>query len=582
MATTDPLIGTMIDDYAIQSLIGRGGMARVYDGYDQNLHRHAAIKVIDSHLIAGDEREEYYERFQREARSIARLRHPNIVQIYRFGQIADNYYMAMEFISGEDLRQLLKHHNAKGTMMPNALVLKIMRAMASALDYAHEQGVIHRDIKPSNILVTEDGTAILTDFGLALNVPEGTVGNTFGSAHYIAPEQAVSSAQAVAQSDLYSLGVVLYEMLTGRVPFDDASAMSVALKHLSDPPPPPSHLNPDISMEVEQVILKVLSKEPEDRYDTGAEFILMLERAFSMTDEEETHKLAVDRDASKPRPLSAAALPQVQASVTPPPKPSNVERTQPEPASIPAAYQQSPATIHDLEKTSARLKQLEADEKRSAQQIIVLGIAAALLLMIIFGVIVFTATDTPTSPTQTVVMAAGITEEVTNIPTETPPTEAATDVPSPEPTEPPAVIPPTDIPPTSTPTEPQMSVILEYDERSFVVRNPNEMTVNVQSLRFIQDAREEPIEIDATLWESGNFGSTDLPTNRCLQFWITSFARPQREPNCQFLSAWNGLGNSEAFWIGEEGQSFVVQINGSTVVNCPVNSGTCTVPVVVE
>src|SRR5205823_9424120 len=132
-------------------------------------------------------------------------------------------------------------------------------------------GVIHRDIKPSNIMLDNENRAILTDFGLALSTAEGTLGDTFGSAHYIAPEQAVSSAKAVPQSDLYSLGICLYEMLTGKVPFDDPSAMSVALKHLNEPPPPPRLYNPNISDAVEQVIFKILDKDPLLRYETGAQ-----------------------------------------------------------------------------------------------------------------------------------------------------------------------------------------------------------------------------------------------------------------------------------------------------------------------
>ena len=268
-------------DYTIQSLLGRGGMARVYRGYDENLERFAAVKVIDAQLLAGDDSDEYYTRFQREARSIARLRHSNIVGIYQFGQAGSDYYMAMVFVDGKDLRQILKEHNRNGTFMPKERVMKVMRAMTDALDYAHEHGVIHRDVKPSNILVTDDDTAVLTDFGLALNVPEGTIGNTFGSAHYIAPEQAVSSAQAVPQSDLYSLAICLYEMLTGRVPFDDKSAMSVALKHLSDLPPRPSEVNGEISPAVEDVLMKALEKEPQDRYETGAELMAALDEAFA-------------------------------------------------------------------------------------------------------------------------------------------------------------------------------------------------------------------------------------------------------------------------------------------------------------
>jgi hypothetical protein len=161
-------------------------------------------------------------------------------------------------------------------------MLHILRDVASALDYAHEQGVIHRDVKPSNVMLEKrSGRAILMDFGLALSIHEGTTGDTFGSAHYIAPEQAISSAKSVSQSDLYSLGVVIYEMLAGKVPFDDPSAMSVALKHLNEVPPPPSLYNPDLPPQVEAVIMRVLDKDPHRRYRTGSELIDALETAFA-------------------------------------------------------------------------------------------------------------------------------------------------------------------------------------------------------------------------------------------------------------------------------------------------------------
>src|SRR5687768_3168543 len=160
-------------------------------------------------------------------------------------------------------------------------VVRVMRDVAGALDHAHAGGVIHRDVKPSNVMITADGHAVLTDFGLALSVPEGSIGNTFGSAHYIAPEQAISSANAVPQSDFYSLGIVLYQMLVGKVPFDDPSAMSVALKHLSDPPPPPRLYNPTIAPEVEAVILKMLEKEPSKRFENGDAFMRALEAAVN-------------------------------------------------------------------------------------------------------------------------------------------------------------------------------------------------------------------------------------------------------------------------------------------------------------
>jgi serine/threonine protein kinase len=277
----DPLIGRKLGDYSIESLLGRGGMSRVYVGYDEYLDRYAAIKVISDDLTDTDEAE-YARRFQREARAIARLRHPNIVGVYQFGRSTGIYYMAQVLLEGTDLRLLLKAYAERGLRMPAPEIVRVVRDIASALDYAHEQGVIHRDIKPSNIILERTTSrAILMDFGLALSLPEGTLGDTFGSAHYIAPEQAVSSASAVPQSDLYALGVVVYEMATGTVPFDDPSVMSVALKHLNDPPPPPTLHNPDLPPAVEQVILRALEKEPARRFRTGAAFADALERAYA-------------------------------------------------------------------------------------------------------------------------------------------------------------------------------------------------------------------------------------------------------------------------------------------------------------
>jgi serine/threonine-protein kinase len=250
----DPLIGRKLGDYKIIEMLGRGGMARVYKGYDEKLQRFAAVKVTSVESSSVD-MAEVTERFFREARAIARLRHPNIVGVYQLDQFDDDqYFMAMAFIEGRDLRQILREYNEQGRRMPAEEILNIVLGIGSALDYAHSQGVIHRDVKTSNIMLDKDGTPILTDFGLVLSAWEGTLGHTFGSPHYIAPEQAVSSDKATAASDLYSLGICTYEMLVGKVPFDDPSAMSVALKHMHDTPPSPRTFVPTLAPAIDHAV----------------------------------------------------------------------------------------------------------------------------------------------------------------------------------------------------------------------------------------------------------------------------------------------------------------------------------------
>lgn len=275
----DPLLGKKLGDYTVQELLGRGGMARVYKGFDERLQRYAAVKVISGDMILSDQAE-YTERFRREARAIARLSHPNIVGVYQFGEYDGGYYMAMAFIEGRDLRQILKNYDEWSLDLPLSDIVNIVRGIGLALDYAHGRGVIHRDVKPSNIMLDAENHPVLTDFGLALDSNEGTLGDTFGSAHYIAPEQAISSAKAVPQSDIYSLGVCVYEMLTGRVPFDDPSAMAVALKHLNERPSSPRQLNPDLPVAIDAVMEKVLEKDPNKRYVNGQQFAQALEIAL--------------------------------------------------------------------------------------------------------------------------------------------------------------------------------------------------------------------------------------------------------------------------------------------------------------
>lgn len=268
--TDDPLIGRQLANFRVERAIGRGGMAQVYYGQDIKLKRPVAIKVID---VRHRDKPAYAKRFVREAQTIAKWRHEHIIQIYYANNKADLYYFVMEYIDGQDLSQIIAKYKTRGKLMPQAEVLRIGRAVASALDYAHQKGIVHRDVKPPNVIVAKNGRVVLTDFGLALDIEQGSLGEVFGSANYVAPEQARHSADAVPQSDLYSLGVMLYEMLTGRVPFEDPSATTVAIQHLTVPPPPPRKLNPKLDKATEAVLLKALSKAPNKRYQSGAELM---------------------------------------------------------------------------------------------------------------------------------------------------------------------------------------------------------------------------------------------------------------------------------------------------------------------
>ena len=281
MPGNDPVIGTVLGSYEIVEAVGEGGMARIYKGYHAELKRYAAIKVVNWGL---QEDPEFTERFRREAQAIASLRHPNIVQIFDFGQYHGGYFMAMEFIDGTDLARHLHQMGKDQTLLSETEITTIMKDVAAALDYAHSRDVIHRDVKPSNIMINSEGQSILTDFGLVMlpsQKSQATIGNTFGTPHYVAPEQAISSAAAVTASDIYSLGVVLYEMVTGQLPFDDESPLSVALKHISQIPTPPSVVNPRLPREVEVIVLKTLAKEPADRFTTAGELAEALEVAWT-------------------------------------------------------------------------------------------------------------------------------------------------------------------------------------------------------------------------------------------------------------------------------------------------------------
>lgn len=274
------LTGKTLGRYRLVERLGRGGMAEVYKGYQPSMDRYVAIKLMHAYLA---EDEDFVGRFRREAKAIAALRHPHIVQAYDFDIEDDVYYMVQEYVGGGTLKDRLRAANEQGDRLPIEETVRIMRALCAAIDYAHAQGCIHRDIKPDNIMFDEDSRPVLTDFGIA-SIVGGTrftaTGAMIGTPAYMSPEQGKGNPND-RRSDIYSLGVVLYEMLTGQVPFDADTPFAVVLKHVNEALPMPTALNPSLDPAVERVILRALAKDPEDRYQTAGALADDLEQAVA-------------------------------------------------------------------------------------------------------------------------------------------------------------------------------------------------------------------------------------------------------------------------------------------------------------
>ncbi|MBN1428241.1 MAG: protein kinase [Anaerolineae bacterium] len=265
------LVGITMGKYQLVERLGRGGMADVYKGYQPGLDRYVAVKVLHPHL---SEEVDFITRFQREARSVANLHHPYIVQVFDFDVQDERYYMVMEYIEGgQTLKELLQNLNVEGRKLPPDQTLDIIAKIADALDYAHNQGMIHRDIKPSNILLRSLNQPVLGDFGIARIIGQtGLTGSgaMIGTPAYMSPEQG-RGEQADERSDLYALGIVLYEMLTGIPPYDADTPYGIILKHINDPIVPPGALIRSLPPDIEKITLKSLAKSPIDRYQSAGE-----------------------------------------------------------------------------------------------------------------------------------------------------------------------------------------------------------------------------------------------------------------------------------------------------------------------
>lgn len=544
----DPLIGQQFSNYRIERMLGQGGMATVYFGQDVKLNRSVAIKFIDRRYKNNPV---YASRFVNEARMMAKWRHENIIQIYYADDTQGSSYYAMEYVDGQDLSKVMALYLEEGELMPIDDVLRIGKAIASALDYAHRQGIIHRDIKPSNVLIAKDNRVLLGDFGMALDVRDGSMGNIFGTPHYISPEQARRSADAVPQSDLYSLGVILYEILTGTVPFNDPSPASIALQHISETPPAPRSINPELSAEVEKVILKALEKDPQNRYQTGAKLMAALESAL---------KPNAAKISLPPLPVGVPTVRRSNISIQ---QITNREEANLKEMREPSPIAGWPATVKASNKLS--------DNKR--------WLYASLVLLLFLGIGGWFFWNGRSKPLTVPPASTSTSSPLPLTETSVPPTQAVT-LPSAVPTALPAatetLAPTATLNVTATVKYPEGNLFsLFWNETSFYMLNRSDLRRSLSAFAFERiDSENIPASkrdrFDGYRWENSRF--TQMPSNFCVSitmygdqtppymnpadcFWGIISGYQPRFDNDEGLVFWRVEGDSKYFrvlWLGEE------------------------------
>ena len=334
----EELLGSVLGTCTLERILGRGGMGVVYLAQQSRPHRQVAVKTLLLSLMPDpDRRKRFLQRFRREADAVAALEHPNILPIYEYGEQADLAYLVMPYVAGGTLRDRVERKGA----LPLPEVAGFLAQAAAALDYAHTHGVIHRDVKPQNMLLYPDKRLMLSDFGIAKVAEQAasdgdaatlpqltTMGHVVGTPDYIAPEQAMGQP-VDGRADIYSLGVVLFYMVTGRVPFAGSQPMTVAAKHVSEPPPSPRQFRPDLPVAAEQVILKALAKSPTERYRTAGDF----SRAFRAA----IPNLAAPVPAPEQKPMPPKADGPVVVAPPQPPKGKEARRVTQRPDGPPIA-----------------------------------------------------------------------------------------------------------------------------------------------------------------------------------------------------------------------------------------------------
>ena len=551
----DPLINQTLGEYKIKKLIGKGGMSRVYQGEDLNLKRPVAIKII---TLDPDRAKELMKRFEREGHIMAKLeKHPNIISVYRANSDDETRYLAMEFIDGLTLTDRMAEYKQNGAYMPFEEIVSIMRQIANALDFAHKNGVIHRDIKPGNIMIEgEGGRAVLMDFGLVMQAgtDNSTMGTAFGTPRYISPEQAISSQQAVPASDQYSLAVIIYEMLTNKTPFDDDSAMSLALSHITNPPPNPQDARPDLNDDTVTVILKSLEKTPEDRYKTVTEFIEALATAVGVANSSAVQVPAATASFQAPASV-AAAVASHDRSDTPKDKGDANAKSAPEPQKRgrkPTAdkaevkpkeeknNKKTPPPATNIPKKERVPMEKQADKNR--QPIYLVGGLVLLIVLLLAGAAIFAGGDGDDNGDG---HKNGANDGVSR----------------------------------------QDDIILEYTNDYLVIYNQSDQTQNLVGLEFVAPD-------GSNRFNAQDFGVTQTLPNFVPKFCAHVYLNNNKlgPPSyCELdedgelvngkeLGYNNQTGSPTKYWVwlqGGEYEEFNVVMNGDIIKTCPSKPGKC-------
>lgn len=554
-------------------------MGHVYLGFDNHLRRYVTIKTIARPLRANPD---YVRRFAYEAQAIARLDHPHIVQVYRYGETEGLLYIVMKYVEGRTLADQLEAYRRDGVYMEVEEALRSASELLQALDYAHEQGIIHRDVKPSNILLDQQGHVILTDFGLSLLTDEDTQGDVFGTPHYIAPEQVLSSADVVPQSDLYAVGVILYQMFTNQLPFDGGNAAQVAELRLYQSPPSPRRVRPDIPPAVVAVILKALARNPADRYPSGAALSDALWEAAEAT-------------WILPRPSADDALSdsfserETLLDRQPPPITTTLQKHPQEEES------EAPPLVH-VETPAAPTR------RGAARSCLALLIGLPLLVLLCLGLyrlwpgIVGSGSPVPTLEIRTpaatdvaLTAVADVEASPTNSPTaEVSPTIAATET---EPATPtltatatPNLTPSPSPMPSATPTPPTPSLTATAVPTEVAAVYRLQLVINGEDSLFVVNESAQPFPLEGLQLgggrgavEGAEWGIPSLVPGGCTAVWNDADDSQTPDVPCELVGERLQRRGQNRFWR----RTFSVLYQGEEVTECE-SEGLCVVEIILE